>query len=73
MATAAGADESTDNDVRLGILIVKAEASQTWRDWLAFIVATFLPSPKLAIKPSTYPLTASFKRSSVALASTFRI
>jgi hypothetical protein len=45
MATAAGADESTDNDVRLGILIVKAEATPNMADWLALIVATFLPSP----------------------------
>ena len=32
--------------------------------------ATGPPSPKLAIKRSTYPLTASLKRSSAALAST---
>ena len=30
-------------------------------------------TPKLAIKRSPYPLTASFNKSSVAFASTFRI
>ena len=38
-----------------------------------YIVVTPLSGHTLAIKPSPYPLTASFNRSSAALASTVRI